>query len=107
MEATDHPESVKLHHVMAAPRRFLWLFSWPGSEEADHALLIKSVGLTLQASSWLTCLLCPVNRWITEKHNRSQGFISRLLREDAYIAGWFASLQYVRAEPACVWAPCS
>ena len=76
----------QLAHIWRqAPRRFLWLFSRPGSEEADHALLVKSVGFALQAGAWLTCLLCPLNRWITEKYNGSQEFIGRLLREDAYI----------------------
>jgi hypothetical protein len=76
----------QLAHIWRqAPRRFLWLFSRPASEEAHHALLIKSVSFTLQAGAWLTCLLCPLKRWITEKDNRSQEFIGRLLREDAYI----------------------
>jgi hypothetical protein len=95
----------QLAHIWRqAPRRFLWLFSRPGSEEADHALLVKSVGFALQAGAWLTCLLCPLKSWIAEKYNRSQEFIGRLLREDACIAGWFASLRYALAERACALA---
>ena len=49
---------------------FLWLFARPGCKQAGHALLIESVSFALQASAWLACLLCPLNRWIAEKYNR-------------------------------------
>src|SRR5215472_17506370 len=55
----------QLAHIWRqAPRCFLRLLARPGSEETDHALLIKSVGFALQARAWLACLLCPLNRWI-------------------------------------------
>src|SRR5574339_1296629 len=38
----------KLAHTWRqAPRRFLWLFAGPGCKQADHALLVKSIGFAL------------------------------------------------------------
>jgi hypothetical protein len=47
----------QLAHIWRqAPRRFLWLLSRPGGKKADHALLVKSVGFTLQGRAWFSCL---------------------------------------------------
>jgi len=63
----------QLAHVWwQAPRRFRGLFAGPGCKQADHALLVKSIGFAFQGRAWLTCLFCPLNGWIAEKDDRAQ-----------------------------------
>src|SRR5438094_2264555 len=94
----------QLAHIWwQAPRRFLWLFSRPGSEEANHALLIKSVSFTLQAGAWLTCLLCPPNRWIAEKYHRAQQLVSRLLRPERILLNGLPVLGMLSLNALAFW----
>lgn len=73
----------QLPHIWRrAPRRFLWLFAGPGGEEAEHTLLVKSIGFMLQGRAWLTCLFCPLSSWIAEKDNRAQEFVGCLLQPE-------------------------
>jgi hypothetical protein len=52
-----HVALLQLPHIWRkAPRRFLWLFAGSGCEQADHALLVKSVGFAFQGRAWLACL---------------------------------------------------
>jgi hypothetical protein len=55
----------ELTHIWReASRSLLRLLARSGRKQADHALLIESVGFALQAGAWLACLLCPPNRRI-------------------------------------------
>ncbi len=47
----------------------------------------------------LACFFGPLDGGIAVKHDRAQKFIRRLLREDACIAEWSASLRYALGFP--------
>src|SRR5260221_2309813 len=83
-----HPQvNNQLTHIWReASRRFLGLFTGSGCKQADHALLVKSIGFALQGRTWLACLFCPLKSWIAEKDNRSQEFICRLLRPERILS---------------------
>ena len=98
----------QLAHIWRkAPRCLLRLFAWPRSKQADHALRIKIIRFALQAGAWLTCLFCPLKSWISEKSDRSQEFVCRLLRPQRILSNGLPIFGMLSASHACALAPCT